>query len=207
MVSYRASRVWPTRFQWVAASCRSSSKLAVSRVSDLALDMILLHNMAPMNPIKKKPGPIPQPVHERFWAYVEKSGECWVWTGQKNRAGYGIFRLNQPRTKVLAHRYAWFLTYGPIPEGLHVCHHCDNPSCERPTHFFLGTDLDNHRDKVAKGRQTRGETHGPSKLTEDIVRFVRLNPHLSLSVLARSYSVSRSCLLDVRRHKTWTHIL
>lgn len=75
---------------------------------------------------------------------------CWNWTGFINPKGYG--QLSFKRRTVRAHRLAWALAYGPIPDGLCVCHRCDNRRCVRPDHLFIGTNLDNMRDMVAKGR-------------------------------------------------------
>jgi len=86
---------------------------------------------------------------ERFWARLEKSGECWNWMGSTS-GGYG--QLSYRRRPVRTHRLAWELAYGPIPAGLSVCHHCDNPRCCRPDHLFLGTPGDNARDCFLKGR-------------------------------------------------------
>jgi hypothetical protein len=88
-----------------------------------------------------------------FWDRVDRSGDCWRWTGARNANGYGILtrrRLNL--RSVLAHRYSWMLANGPIPAGLHVLHRCDNPPCVRPGHLFLGTDADNNADMRRKGR-------------------------------------------------------
>ena len=96
---------------------------------------------------------------ERFWSKVDLSGECWVWTGTK-AGGYGRFYLN--RRMMPAHRYSWTETSGPIPDGLMVLHKCDNPSCVRPDHLFLGTQSDNMLDASAKNRihrATRTVTH------------------------------------------------
>jgi DNA-binding CsgD family transcriptional regulator len=93
----------------------------------------------------------PENPTERFWRKVRKGEECWEWTGFRvPPLGYGRFRLNDEQT--WAHRVSWELTFGPIPEGLQVCHRCDNPPCVRPDHLFLGTPLDNVRDMIGKGR-------------------------------------------------------
>lgn len=87
---------------------------------------------------------------ERFWLNVEKSAGCWEWIGAKRSTGYG--QIVKDHRNYLAHRVAWELTNGPIPDGMFVCHHCDNRTCVRPDHLFLGTTTDNMRDMVAKGR-------------------------------------------------------
>lgn len=101
---------------------------------------------------------------ERFWAKVDKSGECWLWTasriGGKNGAGgqYGQFAIAHPdrtpgkQLHLYAHRVVWILTHGSIPAGLEVCHRCDVPHCCNPSHLFLGTHTDNVRDASRKGR-------------------------------------------------------
>lgn len=93
-------------------------------------------------------------LEERFWKLVDKSGECWLWTGSKDEGGYGIsIGKNPPERR--AHRMAWYLTYGTIEDGLCICHHCDNPPCCRPDHLFKGTHGDNQRDAWAKGRKKK----------------------------------------------------
>lgn len=91
---------------------------------------------------------------ERLWRRVERRPDgCWVFTGYQTKKGYGkIHRGPGSRELVRVHRAAWEVTYGPIPEGLFVLHHCDNPPCCNPEHLFLGTNSDNMRDMVAKGR-------------------------------------------------------
>jgi len=89
-------------------------------------------------------------LEERFWAKVERGEGCWLWTASRTSTGYG--QINVDHRPLKAHRVAWELTYGPIPDGLFVCHHCDVPLCCRPDHLFLGNDADNMRDCAAKGR-------------------------------------------------------
>jgi len=98
---------------------------------------------------------------ERFWTKVDRRGpdDCWEWTGcVSQRAGYGQFHLN--RKTQLAHRIAYALTHGAIPEGVFVCHHCDNRMCCNPDHLFLGTQIDNMRDCIAKDRFPSGNRNG-----------------------------------------------
>lgn len=97
----------------------------------------------------------------RFWAKVDKSGECWLWTAGTFRRGYGAIKVDGKQVK--AHRLAHELFIGPIPEGLHVLHRCDVPGCVRPEHLYAGTDKDNVRDRSSRkrGRNDR-KTHCPA---------------------------------------------
>jgi hypothetical protein len=86
-----------------------------------------------------------------FWEYVDRSGDCWLWTGYRVPTGYG--QAWHAGRLVRAHRLAWELTYGPIPPGLCVCHACDVPACCNPAHLFIGPQSANLRDMARKGRR------------------------------------------------------
>lgn len=98
---------------------------------------------------------------EQFWAKVDKGPDCWIFHGASTAPGWhGVISMRGHR--IVAHRVAWELTYGPIPAGLRVLHRCDNPPCVRPDHLWLGTQRDNMRDAASKGRmgpQIRDFTH------------------------------------------------
>lgn len=95
---------------------------------------------------------------DRFWAKVRKTNTCWLWIGATIKGGYGSF--GGIKCKVgMAHRFSWTLHNGPIPAGLDVLHRCDTPPCVNPEHLFLGTQTDNSRDMVQKGRHYSWNGH------------------------------------------------
>lgn len=143
---------------------------------------------------------------ERFWSKVAVGpvDECWEWqAGRFQGTGYGAFRVpaGPARWDKLwaAHRVAWVLTYGPIPNGLHVLHHCDNRACCNPAHLFLGTNADNIEDAMRKGRMAK-------KLTKADVRAIRTlyaSGEYYLRELAERFGVSVQLISKIVNRKCW----
>lgn len=156
-----------------------------------------------------------RPLADRLWEKVDKSGDCWVWTASsRNNQGYGLINTGGHDGPVrLAHRVAYELTSGPIPEGMEVCHRCDNPLCCRPDHLLLGTHAENMRDMGDKGRAAtatldlhrprfRGVAHGQAKLSGEQVREIRTRyaaGGVRQTDLAREYGVTQMAISRVVR--------
>lgn len=156
-------------------------------------------------------------LEDRLWRQVDRRGpdECWPWTASARITGYGVLgRGGRRKEKVLAHRAAWEVTHGPIPDngehhGTVVMHICDNRLCCNPAHLKLGTQADNVRDMDAKGRRmvvTRtGEEHHMTKITEDDVRAIRASTERA-GILAAHYGMDRHTITSIRKRKTWKHV-
>ncbi|WP_368493194.1 HNH endonuclease [Deinococcus sp.] len=141
---------------------------------------------------------------DSFWARVKRGDPkaCWPWQGTISRTGYGVITYHKRQWRT--HRLAWVLTHGEIPEGLFVCHHCDNPICCNPQHLFLGTPLDNARDMVAKGRSCKGEKHAVRKGTRTMLRGdehpLRKNPAAAARGERNSAAIlTEAEVLEIRR--------
>jgi hypothetical protein len=146
-------------------------------------------------------------LEDRFWAYVDKSGDCWEWTGYRDTNGYG--RLNVKNRPLLAHRLSWEFSRGKITPKEYVCHRCDNPRCVNPDHLFIGDQQDNMDDKMAKGRHnygvSLGEKHGCAKLNSDQVLAIRAATG-TISEIARRFGMSRTQTRDIRMMRVWRHL-
>lgn len=156
-------------------------------------------------------GPIPRPPEERFWEKVEMIPfhACWEWMGAINHNGYGSFGRGRKREgQVRAHRFSWELHNGAIPDGMVVCHRCDNPSCVRPDHLFLGTIAENNRDCAHKGRNYNGPRPQSAKLKAVQVQEIRML-HASgrtLRSIAKHYGVTHENIRAIVHRRTWRHV-
>lgn len=118
------------------------------------------------------------PIEVRFWKYVNKTNDCWLWTGAVNHWGYGMINSGGKNGKAYrAHRISWEIHNGPIPTGINVLHHCDNPPCVNPAHLFLGTIADNNEDMTSKGRRRggspAGDNHPRRQITDAQIAQIR----------------------------------
>jgi hypothetical protein len=146
-------------------------------------------------------------IQKRFFAKVQKTSSCWLWTASCARRGYGSFSI--AKRTVRAHRVSYLIHYGQVPEGMFVCHTCDTPQCVNPSHLFLGSHQDNVDDMVRKGRSPKtrmiGECNGKAKLSADDVQGIRDMAANSIpqKVIAAHYGISQPHVSDICRMKTW----
>ena len=142
----------------------------------------------------------------RFFERRVIVGECWEISGAESGKGYVAFGFKGKQG--LAHRVAYEIFIGPIPEGLFVLHRCDNRKCANPKHLFLGTHDDNMQDMDSKGRRRSGEKHYMARLTDDLVRTLRAEykPGDSWMALEKKYGINRGVLRPAILGITWKHV-
>ena len=143
-------------------------------------------------------------LQTRFWAKVDKSGDCWVWTASLLKTGYGCIRIN--KTTFRAHRIAYEIAVGPIPDGALLRHTCDNPKCVNPSHLLPGTHKDNVQDALERGQMKRGEEAPNAKLSALEVETIRakLAEGVEGRTLARQFDVSEATISVIKNRKRWT---
>lgn len=154
----------------------------------------------------------------RFWAKVDKTGDCWIWKAAKLKSGYGKLMVTKTHG-MTAHRYSYTLHNGEIPKGMFVCHSCDNPPCVNPSHLWLGTAKDNSQDAKKKGRtavgdkngmrtkphkRSFGQRNGFGKLTDrDVAQILKLRRDgISGREVASKFGISRDYVYELTTSKT-----
>ena len=144
---------------------------------------------------------------ERFWSFTGPQNGCWEWSGPKRKCYARIKCAGAPRG---AHRISYQIHFGPIPDGLYVLHKCDNKGCVNPDHLEAGTQQKNVQDAVDRGLRKfskGGHCGWSAKLTAAQVREIRRKYEKGRgAALAREYGVSRWCVNDLVRGKSWAHL-
>lgn len=163
------------------------------------------------NRIQGKPV-IPMEIRLKKMVDVDSNG-CWNWTGSFRSSGYGKINVGSnklgTRRTVTASRLSYETFVGKIPDGMVVCHTCDNRACINPEHLFVGTLKDNYDDMVVKGRRKvlKGTELPHTKLTEDIVRAIREESKSSTyAELSRKYGVCPTTVRRIAIREIWKHI-
>lgn len=144
-----------------------------------------------------------------FWSNVDMSGDCWEWKAGCFSNGYGQFRIG--KKKYRTHKLIFETINGPVPLGMFVCHHCDNPKCVRPSHLFLGTPKDNSADRDEKGRGAcnlkpqQGIKNGCSKLKPNQVIQIRslFDSGAFPSQIAKAFKISKSQVRNIGHGRSW----
>jgi len=152
-------------------------------------------------------------IKERLYLYINinSKDDCWEWVGYKRKDGYGEITIDKKTFR--SHRLIYIDTYGSIPEGMCICHSCDNPSCCNPNHLFMGTHVDNMKDcrnKCRTGGGSRpGEECGKHKFTNEEILDIRKKYKTGLYSqrnLAKEYNMSQTNIKDIINRKIWRHI-
>jgi hypothetical protein len=144
---------------------------------------------------------------QNFYKNIIIRNGCWGCKKYKKKNGYINIEIGKRKTELL-HRLSYKLHYGEIPKGKQVNHKCNNPSCSRPSHLYLGTQKENIQDQHIRGSHSHGEKHGMSKLKENQVKTIKkmLKNKLKHKDIAMKFNISRSAVTDINNKKTWGHI-
>lgn len=155
-------------------------------------------------------------LSDRFWAKVDKSGNCWIWKGALMPQGYGGFYLDSTRRRGYAHRASWEITNGQIPPGMSILHSCDNRKCVNPSHLRIGTQRDNVYDMLSKGRfngrfkNIQIGTDNPASVlcNEDIaaIRACYCTGRFGYRRLGSMFGVTPIAIKKIILRQTWKHV-
>ena len=144
-------------------------------------------------------------IEDRFLEKTVVVGDCWEWQGSVTVSGYGQFSIRSRGFR--AHRIAYELFVGPIPNGLLVCHKCDNTKCVNPNHLFVGSSQDNTDDMIAKGRTggMKGEAHPFAKLSEEDICSIRVMTGTCKEIGAQ-FDIGPMQVSRIKRKQRWGHV-
>ena len=149
------------------------------------------------------------PMEQKLLRYVVSENGCWNWVATKDKQGYGMLSHHRGK-QIRAHRASYEFHVAKIPEGLLVCHSCDNPSCINPNHLFVGTPKENTRDMLDKNRRPvlRGERHPNAKLTNDQVSQIKQlrSENRPLKEIASQFNISFQTVSSITKGTTWNRI-
>jgi hypothetical protein len=140
---------------------------------------------------------------QRLESKIDKSGDCWLWTGAILPSGYGLINIKQQQYYV--HRLIYMLYNGTIPDGMSIRHKCRG-KCVNPEHLEIGTRSENMKDKIRDGTDNRGERNLAAKLTAEKVLEIRSRSNELESDLAKEFGVSIKTINQIIRRETWKHI-
>ncbi len=155
-------------------------------------------------------------LKKSFEKHVIRKEGCWGWNGSIARGGYPVMSCRPSIGPDRGHRASWVIHKGKIPEGLFVCHHCDNPICTNPDHLWLGTQKQNNDDKISKCRQSkippphkRGKENGASKLSDEQVIEIKklLKEGKSTYLIGPIFGVSKTTILRIKKGTHWKHVV
>jgi len=154
-------------------------------------------------------------LKKSFEKHVIRQEGCWNWKGPIAHGGYGVMSCRRGIGPDRAHRASWLIHKGAIPEGMHVCHSCDNPICTNPKHLWIGTHKQNNDDKIAKGRANwaqppckKGSENGSSKLNESQVVEIKklLSQGHACYRIGKLFNVSSTTIKRIRNGVNWKHV-
>lgn len=139
-------------------------------------------------------------LSDRFWQKVIKApgDECWKWSGSRHPFGYGMIQQGGgAKGKITASRASWLIHFGKIPDGMYICHKCDNPECTNPDHLFMGTAQDNANDKEDKGRGIR-------RMSAEANDAIATLAHAGVAkrLIARAFKIDRNLIATAMKHGT-----
>ena len=144
-------------------------------------------------------------VKERLLFRSDDVGKCREWTGSTSKRGYGYMTINKKSFRV--HRLAYESVHGVIPVGMCVLHSCDNRKCINPKHLFIGTNADNTKDMIDKGRMVVGEELPQTKLTKnDVMKIRYMLGIIPQTEIAKKFNVARTTISGISTGRNWAHV-